>query len=396
MRLIGRHFATSQPIAVEVASSIIRRVDQIPVDALPPNSPWIAPGLVDLQINGFAHQEFSAPSLTDEDVSWISRQLDRFGVTKYCPTVASDHHDALCRTLQTISGACQADRHVSRRVIGVHLEGPYLSAEDGPRGSVSREVVRPPDYDEFRRLQDAAGGRIRLLTLAPEYRQAPAFIERVAASGVVVAIGHTASDSRAIKSAVEAGARLSTHLGNGTHEQLRRHPNYIWDQLAEDRLWASIIADGHHLPGPVVKAFVRAKSPERCILVSDLAGMAGMPPGPYRVTTGGDVELLEDGQIVRPGERRMLVGTTLPLGAGVSNVIRFAGMGLEQAIAMASTRPAELMGAEVVSLAAGKTADLVQFDLPEIDDTNSRAPLQVRATIQAGEPVYGVPVEAVG
>lgn len=391
MRLIGRHFATAQPIAVEITSSKIVRVDPIPVDSFPVDAPWIAPGLVDLQVNGYAQRDFSDPSRAAEDVSRLSLAMDRFGVTQYCATVTTNHHDAMCRALRTIAAACEADRRVSQRMVGIHLEGPYVSAEDGPRGLISPDAVRPPDYDEFQRLQDAAAGRIRLVTLAPEYKQAPAFIERVVATGVVVAIGHTAAHGKAITAAVDAGARLSTHLGNGTHERLRRHPNYLWDQLAEDRLWASIIADGHHLPASVVKAFVRAKSPERCILVSDLAGVAGTAPGTYRSFRLGDVEVLDDGRIVCAGKRNVLAGASQPLSVGISNVMRFAGVSLEQAITMASIRPAELVGADIVNLGPGQTADLLQFDLLETAAPVSHPLLRVRATIKAGELVCGTP-----
>src|SRR5690606_31509122 len=112
---------------------------------------------------------------------------------------------------------------------------------------------------------------------------APRFIARAVSSGVVVAIGHTGATSEQIRAAVDSGARLSTHLGNGAHAVLPRHPNYIWDQLACDELWASIIVDGHHLPATVVKCFQRIKGSERLILITDAVSVAGLPPGRYRV-----------------------------------------------------------------------------------------------------------------
>ncbi len=212
------------------------------------------------------------------------------------------------------------------------------------------------------------------------------------ATGVVVAIGHTAADTDSLSAAADAGARLSTHLGNGAHAQLRRHPNYIWDQLAEDRLWTSIIADGHHLPASVVKAFVRAKTPDRCLLVSDMSGMAGMPPGRYENTSVGDVEVLEDDRVVIAGQRRMLAGASRPIGVGVANVMRYAGVSLAQAVDMASARPTALLEAEPVRLEPGHPADLVQFDLPGTDSQMPLGQLHVRATINGGEAVYGTPV----
>src|SRR5205807_8371003 len=131
------------------------------------------------------------------------------------------------------------------------------------------------------RLQDAAGGRIRLVTLAPEHEGALAFIDRLVDSGVVVALGHTGASGSRIRDAIRAGARLSTHLGNGCHALLPRHDNYLWEQLAADELWASIICDGHHLPPPVVRCLLRVKTPTRTILTCDAGSLAGLPPGRY-------------------------------------------------------------------------------------------------------------------
>ena len=176
---------------------------------------------------------------------------------------------------------------------------------------------------------------------------------------------------------------MSTHLGNGAHGQIRRHPNYIWDQLAEDRLIASLIVDGHHLPPSVVKSFIRCKTVERCVLVSDITGMAGMPPGMHENASLGKVEVLEDGRLVVPGQRQLLAGASLPIGVGIANVMRFADLDLATAINMATTGPANILSLTPVELAAGSAADLVLFDLPEDE------PLQVLATISGGELVHG-------
>src|SRR5436305_1458777 len=134
-------------------------------------------------------------------------------------------------------------------------------------------------WAEFCWLQEAAGTRIRLVTLAPEHENALPFIEQLVRSGVVVALGHTAASAARIREAIAAGARLSTHLGNGSHAMLPRHDNYIWEQLAADNLWASIIVDGHHLPPSVVQSIVRCKTPSRLLLTCDASPLAGLPPG---------------------------------------------------------------------------------------------------------------------
>src|SRR5262249_47440351 len=165
-----------------------------------------------------------------------------------------------------ISAACEEHAWLDSVIVGCHLEGPFLSPEDGPRGAHPRVHIRPADWDEFQELQKISGDRIKLVTLAPEVAHATEFIRRAVAAGVRVAIGHTAASEEQIRSAVEAGATLSTHLGNGSHGMIRRHPNYIWEQLGEPRLVASIIADGLHLPASVVRSIVWAKSPQKTII----------------------------------------------------------------------------------------------------------------------------------
>lgn len=355
--------------------------------------PWVAPGLVDIQVNGYGGQEFSSLELGTESVARIVRQHFQFGVTRLCPTLTTQSFAVLRHGVATIHAACEEFADVGRAVAGIHVEGPYFSTEDGPRGAHPIEHCRRPDWSEFRGLQEAAGGRIRLLTMSPEFDEAPAFIDRVVHSGAVVAIGHTGATGAQIRAAVDAGARLSTHLGNGAHRMLRRHPNYIWDQLAEDRLWASLIVDGYHLPPEVVKTFVRAKSPERCLLVSDVSGLAGLPVGRH-ASSGGDLEILPDGRLVIAGQDQLLAGASLPIGVGVANVMRFAGLDLPTAIDMATRRPATLLGLDCGSLLPGARADLVLFELPPDLQQTARQPginagLKIRATIAGGQLVFG-------
>ena len=166
---------------------------------------------------------------------------------------------------------------------------------------------------------------------------------------------------------------------------MRRHPNYIWDQLADDRLVASLIVDGHHLPPSVVKCLVRGKTLDRCVLISDLVGMAGMPPGEYTNSSVGDIEILEDGRIVVAGQRQYMAGASLPMTVGVANLMRFADVPLATAIDLASRRPAELIDVPHGRLEVGAVADLILFDVP----TDEVSPIQVRATVNAGELVFG-------
>lgn len=387
MIVAGRCYETGQSIELTLRDGRIAAVKRsaASVAALP----WIAPGFVDLQINGYGGKEFNDSALTPDDVEKISLSQDACGVVAYCPTITTHSFDVQLNAMRTIAAACEKSRAVADRVLGIHLEGPYISVEDGPRGAHPRQHVRPPNWDEFQRYQEGAKGRIRIVTLSPEYDDAPEFIRRASDSGVVVAIGHTSADSRQIQAAVDAGARFSTHLGNGAHPRIRRHPNYIWDQLADDRLFASLIVDGHHLPPSVVKSFVRGKTPGRCLLVSDITGMAGMPPGRYEKTTLGAVEILDDGKMVVAGQRDLLAGAALPMGVGVANVMRFADVSLGVAIKMASIMPAQLVQHPVTRLEVGAPANLVLFDLPIDDHGRAAGQLSVRATILKGQIVYG-------
>jgi N-acetylglucosamine-6-phosphate deacetylase len=294
------------------------------------------PGLVDLQVNGFAGVDFGDPALTADRLLEAVAAVGRTGVTRFLPTLVTSSLEAFAARARTIA------RTAHPAIAGIHMEGPYISPEDGFRGVHARAFVRDADPDDFKRRQEAAEGRIRLVTLAPEAPGALRLVEHLAASGVRVAIGHTAASGPQIADAVRAGATLSTHLGNGCAPMLPRHPNVIWEQLGEDRLLASFIVDGHHLPPATVRSMIRAKTPARTILVTDAIAAAGMPPGRYTVA-GQEVELSAEGRVAAPGAVT-LAGSVLRLDAAIGNTVRFTGLPLDEVVAMASTRPAEYLG----------------------------------------------------
>ena len=385
MRFFGRRYDNGLPVECDVEHG--RIVGIAPLQGAGDTLPWIAPGFVDVQVNGYGGQEFNDFDLDIDAVRRITFSMASHGVTTYCPTATTHSFELLQHVMTTLAAACDEDPEINSRVAGIHLEGPYLSNEDGPRGAHPKEHCRPPNWDEFRLLQDAAKNRIRILTMSPEYDNAPSFIKQVASSGVVVAIGHTAANSAQIQAAVEAGASMSTHLGNGAHGQIRRHPNYIWDQLANDRLDASLIVDGHHLPREVVKSFVRAKTVERCLLVSDITGMAGLPPGRYESPSLASVEVLEDGRLVVAGQRQYLAGAALPITFGIANVMDFADLDLAAAVDLASRRPREVIGLSTEGLEEGAIADLVMF---RVEQAETRR-IAVTCTIKNGNVVFGDP-----
>ncbi len=385
MHITGRRYDTHEAVTLTFENGKISAIE--PAAMQDQNDIcWLAPGFVDLQINGYGGPELTNPALEISHVEEVTFAQDGCGVTAYCPTLVTQSFETLHHSLKTIAAACAENADVRRRVAGIHLEGPYLSPEDGPRGAHPLEHCRAPSIEEFKRFQEAAAGDIKILTISPEYEEAPEVIRQVADSGVLVAIGHTAATPEQIQAAADAGATMSTHLGNGAHGMIRRHPNYIWSQLADDRLTASLIADGHHLPAEVVKVMVRAKTPERIVLVSDITGLGGAAPGRYS-TSLGDVEVLENGRLVVAGQRQMLAGAALPIGVGVPNMMRFADLSLAAAMDMASVRPAKLLGREH-ALQVGQPADLVCFRLPGADGNGDLGELSVCATVLGGKVVY--------
>ena len=304
------------------------------------------PGLFDLQVNGFAGVDFNDPRCTAEDVRHSIGALRATGVTRFLPTLITSSFDRFAHCAKTV----MAVNHEA--IAGIHMEGPYLAAEDGPRGAHPREHLRAATVDDFARRQNATNGNIRLVTLAPEVPGALILIEHLVECGVRVAIGHTDASPAQIRDAVKAGATLSTHLGNGCANPLPRHPNVIWEQLAADELFASFIVDGHHLPPATAKAMIRAKSPERSILVTDAVAAAGCAPGTYELN-GELVVLSEDGRVSPPG-KPWLAGSAISLDRAVANAVTFTGLTIEEVLPMASTRPAGYLGLQ----AAGRvTAD---------------------------------------
>ena len=295
-----------------------------------------ASGFFDLQVNGFAGVDFNDPATTPEAVARALDAQELTGVTRCLPTLITSSLEDFARCARTVLATGHA------AVAGLHMEGPYLAPEDGPRGAHSRDHVRPASFDDFSKRQEAADGRIRLVTLAPEVPGALSLIERLVELGVRVAIGHSAASTARIADAVSAGATLSTHLGNGCATTLARHPNLLWAQLAEDRLRASLIVDGHHLPPETVKVMVRAKTPGRCLLVTDATMCAGCAPGRYHLGAL-EVELSPEGRVQSPGAAT-LAGSALTLPQAVANMCRFAGLSLAEALPLAAEQPAAYLG----------------------------------------------------
>ncbi|MEO7598230.1 MAG: amidohydrolase family protein [Opitutus sp.] len=294
------------------------------------------PGLVDLQVNGFAGVDFNSPACAGEPVARALAAMRATGVTRCLPTIITSSTEYFAACARAIL------QHPEPGIAGLHMEGPYLSPLDGPRGAHPREHVRPASLDDFRRRQEAAGGRILLVTIAPEVPGALALIEHLVEQRICVALGHTAATAAQIADAVRAGASLSTHLGNGCAGQMHRHENVLWPQLSADELTASLIVDGHHLPREVVRSIVKAKGTASVVLVTDAVTAAGAPAGRYRL---GELEVDRDadGRVTQVGAGN-LAGSALTLDDAIGRTARYCGLSLEQVVPMASSQPAALIG----------------------------------------------------
>ncbi len=379
----GRHWRTGEPVTVRAQGGVITDV----VAAPGPVSGWIGPGLIDVQVNGMGGFNLNGESPSPDIVVGTVEMLRREGVSRFCPTIVTAPQQRMLASVAAVRQACERDEQIDHAVLGIHVEGPFISPVDGPRGAHNPDWVRLPDWDEFLRWQDAAGGRIAMVTLAPELPGAVDLIRRLAEEGVVAAIGHTAASVADVADAVRAGATMSTHLGNGSHPMIKRHPNYIWAQLAEDRLWAGLIPDGFHLPFDTLDVMIRAKG-VKAILTSDASYLAQMPPGRYRTHHGADVVLEADGLLHLSRTRDILAGSAATLRSGVENVARRGISTLGEAIDMASLHPAQLFSlaeSGVGGLRVGGPADLITF---QSDDGPDGAGLVISSTVSKGEVVF--------
>jgi N-acetylglucosamine-6-phosphate deacetylase len=348
-------------IEVDIENGVVADMRRLGPAALPREGTvdLLLPGLVDLQVNGFGGIDLNGGDLRPEDVCAIVRKLAAVGVTAFCPTIITAGARPMLAALAAIGEAMAGDPAVAAAVIGVHLEGPWISPVDGPRGAHPAVHIRSASSRELGAFLNA-DAPVAIITLAPETPGAIEATRAAVAAGVVVAIGHSAAEPEAVRAAVDAGARMSTHLGNGVAAVLPRHPNLIWSQLGEDLLTASFIADGHHVDPVTLAAMVRAKGSARAILVSDATAFCGMPPGRYTTAIGGEVELDNRGRLSMVGTT-FLAGAARPLVDGLALVLAKGILGPGDAVEAVSSRPAALVGATARGvLARGARADLVR------------------------------------
>lgn len=299
-------------------------------------------GFFDFQVNGFAGVDFQASELELSEIRHVVDVLETHGTAGILATLITDSVDALCRKLEGFEALRKRDRRVASMIKGYHLEGPWISTEAGYHGAHSKALASQPDEADYRRLHDAAGGSLRLITLAPELDGAVEIVEMAVADGVRIGLGHTNASEQSIDEAVAAGATLATHLGNAVPLEMHRHDNVIQRLLARDELIACLIPDGVHLPPFVLRNFYRAKPIGKAFFTTDCMAAAGAPPGLY--TLGGHkLEVGVDGIVHLPGDRRF-AGSSLTMDTAFDNIVEWLGVEKGEAYEMCSSAPADHFG----------------------------------------------------
>lgn len=363
------------------------RIVSVQVLGLPDaEKPCVGPGLIDIQLNGYAGIDFCDAGLDPEKVADILPVLWKTGVTTFCPTVITNTREGLLQCFRALEEACRIEPRFAQCAPCYHLEGPYISP-GGSRGAHNPKVMRPPDWKEFQELQEAAGGRIGIVTLAPELPGATDFIRRAREAGLVVAMGHTDATPEQIHKGAEAGAQLNTHLGNGCPQMIDRHQTPLWAQLAIDRLAASMICDGFHLPPDLVQVIHRVKGIDGCVLITDAVHVAGLAPGRYKLVDL-DIELLPTGRVVA-ADRHSMAGSAVSMNRAVKVFMDYAGVTLAEAIQAATANPARLLGRYQTcgEVREGQPANLALFRV-------GSEKLEIEKTVLKGEVVYERPESA--
>lgn len=364
-------------VSVALSGDRITGIERTADDG-PDSKSFVAPGLIDVQINGYMGVDFSGPDLTIEGVKKATKALWKAGVTTYFPTIITSDI-ALIKKNFAILAEARKDPEIGMSIPGFHLEGPYISPIKGFRGAHLEKYIKDPDWEEFQAIQKAADNGIVLITLAPELKGAIPFIRKCVDSGVVVSLGHHNGSASDVQKAVDAGAKMATHLGNGCANEINRHHNPLWPQLSNDAITASLIADGFHLTKEEVRSFYKAKGVGNTVLVSDALDLAGLSPGEY---TRGERTLLLTPNVVKLPKENVLAGAASPISKCVGVIMDYTQCTLKEGIQMASTNPARLFGLEDIgSIRQGKRADLIVF-------TMENNQMNIKKTYVAGQLVY--------
>ncbi len=301
--ICGIPVGRKKPVICAITNGVITKVKEDSRDNsidIGDEDTIIAPLLFDIQVNGGFGISIQDEDLSENKLLELTEKLFRLGIVRWVPTIVSNSIEKTEFLCNVIRNALKKNKELSFAIPGIHLEGPWISPEDGPRGAHAKEYIRPPSKREFEKYYRLADGKILYVTLAPETKKAIPFIQYLISKGVCVSLGHHNASLSLMQDAVEAGATLCTHIGNGIQNYIHRHNNPIWYSLVEDRLSVSVIADGHHLPPTVLKIIAKCKKPDNIILVSDATKFMGMSSGVYK-EFGSEVELKKNGKLCLKG-----------------------------------------------------------------------------------------------
>lgn len=375
----GINCITDQPERLEIVQGSIEKVSGIKKSKAA--SSFIGPGLIDLQVNGIDGIDFNDTKLTPEAMLEATHYLLSKGVTTFFPTLVTNSDEKIHQLIHTIVAACEAYPLVNACVGGIHLEGPFISEVEGARGAHNQRYIKAPDWNWVKQCQELSGGRVKMVTFSPEWEGTTTFIHRCIEHGILVGIGHSNASPEQIREAVKAGATLSTHLGNAVPLMLPRHPNLLWEQLAQDDLYASIIADGFHLPDAFLKTAIRTKG-EKVLLVSDATCFSGMAPGVYQTHIGEEVVLEKEGKLSMKKTPDLLAGATKSLLEDIQHLLDQNLASLADAWKMASSRVANFLGNPYYGLMPTQVADLVIFQM------NPEQKMHIVKVIKQGNSVF--------
>ena len=358
MLIRANHFQTGLPCDVKLLDGRIASLSRCSKTNRPDlHADLIAPAYFDLQINGALGVNLTSSTLTLHDIERVIEACADHGIAAFCPTIITSSNDTILHSMQTLAKACESHPGIQQSMPCFHLEGPFLSPDDGPRGAHPRQHVQAPNWDLVKRWQHAAGGRIKLLTLAPELPGALPLIETLVKHQIIPAIAHSTASPPIIRDAIAAGARLSTHLGNGCARLIPRHDNPLWEQLASDELQASFIPDGHHLPWSLVRCILRCKSLERLIITCDASPLAGLPPGKFS-NWEQEVEITSDGKCLL-AKQGVLAGSWDFTDTCIEKLMLHQQLSYHEVHPLASDHPRKLLNLPVPTLENNQPANLV-------------------------------------
>lgn len=381
-KIEGLYYLDNKPIEIGIKDGKISYKKRIRKMSDGASSIIIAPGLIDNQVNGYKGYSFvnTGKDLSLEGIKDLTYAFWKVGITTFLPTLTTNDHNIFLRNLELLAKA-KEDPAIRGSIAGFHLEGPYISPSDGYRGAHPLKYVRKPNWDEFMQLYNASERNILQVSLAPEIDGAMDFITKCNELGIKVGIVHHNASPNQINEAINRGAIISIHLGNGLANYIHRWNNPLWPQLADDRLNISMICDGFHLTPEQIKVYYKIKGPDKIIMTSDMSPFGGLTPGFYLNAIGDTLELKEEGVVMYPAQNS-LSGSATPLSGMIGYVMNVTNCNLANAIKMASTNPAKLYGLDDRGLIEpGRRADLILFTVEDIS-------INIKKTIVAGEVVY--------